>query len=63
MQHIVLPGAILMELLVRPDEAFINDTNTTMFTLIDGNLHILTGDFEGIDTGTDLVELVQRNLK
>lgn len=63
MQHVVVPTAEVMTLLVHPEMARINREETIMMAFIDENLHILVGDFKGIDTSADLEDIIKRNLK
>ena len=62
MQHITVPVSELMQLIVEPGMARINGDNTKMLAIIDNDLHILVGDFTGIDIETDLDEIIKRNL-
>lgn len=62
MQHIVVPVTELMTLMVEPGMARISSDSTHMMAIVDNELHVLVGDFTGIDTATDLDEIIKRNL-
>ena len=63
MQHIVIPTSEIMTLMVNPELARINPEETTMMAFIDNNLHILVGDFKGIDTSASLEDIIKRNIE
>lgn len=60
--HAKVPISEVMHLIVNPGDARINSDNTHMLAVIDGDLHILIGDFTGIDSDDKLDEIIQRNL-
>ena len=61
MQHVVVPTAEVMHLMVNPELARINREETIIMAFIEDNLHILVGDFKGIDSSADLEDLIKRN--
>lgn len=62
MQHIVIPMAQVLHVMVNPGDAKINEDDTVMFCAIEDSLHILVGNFTGIDTAERLDEIIRRNL-
>lgn len=62
-KYIAVPVSEVMQLLVYPEQARINVDNTLMLAIDDGVLHVLQGDFTGIDAGADLGEILRRNLE
>lgn len=62
MQHIVVPVSELMTLIVDPGVARISPDSTHMMCIIENDLHVLVGDFTGIDTSANLEEILKRNL-
>ena len=62
MQHIKIPMSEIMTLIVNSEVARINEDNTHMMAVIGDTLHILLGDFSGIESAEDLSEIIKRNL-
>lgn len=63
MKHIIVPVSEVMALYVNPDMARINPESTLIMAFCDNNLHVLVGDFKGIDSGASLEEILKRNLR
>jgi len=62
MQHIVVPRKEIVKLMLRPGMARISNDNTHMMAFVDGHLHVMVGDFTGIDSGEKLEDILARNL-
>lgn len=62
MQHVTIPVSELMTLIVNPETARISSDNSHMAAIVGNYLHILVGDFTGIETSKNLEEILKRNL-
>ncbi len=62
MIHVKIPTTELLTLMLNDELARINKDETQMMAIIGADLHILVGDFKGIESSEDLEEIIKRNL-